>query len=84
MNEDPTIPVRTPAQLGNALQRYRRLAEATQAKIGGRAGIKQSAVSTLETGAPGVRLSTLFRLLAALDLELVVRKRKKSQHGPTA
>lgn len=80
----PEVTVRTAAQLGNALRRYRRAVGETQAATGVQAGIKQGAVSTLESGLQGTRLSTLFKLLAALDLELVVRKRPKGFHGPEA
>ncbi len=84
MKEDLNIPIRSAGQLGNALLRFRRQANATQAAIGSRAGVKQGAISTLERGASGVRLGTLFRVLAALDLELVVRRRKKGTDGPTS
>ena len=41
-------------------------------------GLRQEMVSKVETGQTGVKLATLFDLLAALDLELVIRPRSKS------
>jgi len=35
--------------------------------------LNQTTVSSIEQGAPGTRLETLFRMLAALDLEMVIR-----------
>ena len=70
--------VRNTAQLGAALFRFRKQISWTQRQVGERSSIKQSMVSQVEAGTPGTRLGTLFKLLAALDLELVVRNRKKS------
>lgn len=74
--------VRNPAQLGAALLRFRKLIPWTQRQTGERAGIKQSMVSLVESGAAGTSSETLFKLIAGLDLELVVRKRRKTSiHG---
>lgn len=72
------LAVRSPAQLGNALSRLRKIAGSTQMEVGLRAGVKQGGVSSVEAGAIGTRLGTVFKLLAALDLELVVRRRRKT------
>lgn len=69
---------RNPSQLGSALLRFRKRVSWTQQQVGERSGIKQSIVSQVESGTLGTRLGTLFKLLAALDLELVVRNRKKT------
>jgi HTH-type transcriptional regulator/antitoxin HipB len=70
--------VRNSTQLGASLLRFRKWVSLTQKEVGERSGIKQSIVSQVESGIPGTRLGTLFKLLAALDLELVVRSRKKT------
>lgn len=70
--------VRNPAQLGVALLRFRKQGAWTQRQAGERSGIKQSMVSQVESGIPGTRLQTLFKILAGLDLELMVRGRKKT------
>jgi HTH-type transcriptional regulator / antitoxin HipB len=69
--------VRTPKQLGNALRRVRASWPLTQSELGQRARLRQPTISTLEAGSPGVKLDTLFAVLAALDLELVLRPRSK-------
>jgi HTH-type transcriptional regulator/antitoxin HipB len=71
------IAVRSAAQLGNALARIRKLEGSTQSHVGEQAGIKQGGVSSVERGADGSRVGTIFKLLAALDLELVIRRRQK-------
>ena len=65
-------------QLGNAIHRFRKQAELTQSGVGEKSGVKQSIVSQIEQGAKGTRLGTLLKLLAALDLELVIRRRRKT------
>lgn len=70
--------IRNPIQLGAALLRFRKRLSWTQRETGERSGIKQSMVSQVESGTQGTRLGTLFKLLAALDLELVLRKRRKT------
>ena len=75
---NPEVVVRSPIQMGAALLRFRKLAPWTQQQAGSRAAIKQALVSRIEAGVPGTSLGTLFKLLAGLDLELVVRKRKKT------
>lgn len=69
---------RTPKQIGAVIQRQRRKLGQTQASLG--AGIKhrQATVSKLEAGEPGARLGTLLDVLAALNLEMVLRPRTKS------
>ncbi|HCU25353.1 MAG TPA: transcriptional regulator [Deltaproteobacteria bacterium] len=72
------VSARNPSQLGTALLRFRKLSLWTQQQSGDRAGVKQAMVSRVESGVSGTSLGTLFKLLAALDLELVVRKRRKT------
>ncbi len=78
--ENLEVPVRNSSQMGGGLLRFRKLDLLTQQQAGARAAIKQSVVSRVESGAPGTSLDTLFKLLAGLDLELVVRKRRKTQN----
>lgn len=70
--------VRNATQMGSALLRFRKQAQWTQQQTGERSGIKQSIVSQIESGATGTQLRTLFKLFAGLDLELVLRNRKKT------
>lgn len=70
--------IRTPQQLGPVLQGYRKGRSLTQADVGRTAGLPQSEISRLELDASGASVSRIFKLLAALDLELVVRLRGKN------
>ena len=70
---------RSPAHLGESLRRRRKLLGWSQEELARRSGVKQENLSAIENGAPGVRLATLFRILAALDLEFSVQERRKSE-----
>lgn len=66
---------RSPRQLGALVQRIRRERGLSQTEAAKLVGLRQEMVSRIETGQPGVRLSAVYDLLGALDLELVVRER---------
>jgi len=65
--------VTTSEALGEAIQRARTLKGLNQTEAGYPFNLSQRTVSSIEGGAPGTRLDTLFRMLAALDLEMVIR-----------
>lgn len=69
---------RTPKQIGEIVRRCRHALKQTQVQMGKQVRLRQATISKLETGEPGTRLSTLFDVLTALDLELVIRPRTKS------
>jgi HTH-type transcriptional regulator/antitoxin HipB len=68
-------PIKTPPQLGAVLQGYRRKRGLTQKDVGAKVGMTQKAVSKIELAPGRTGLRLIFKLLAALDLELVVRPR---------
>jgi len=70
-------PIRTPKQLGSALRRARRQADLGQQALGDRIELRQATISGLEAGEPGTQLRTLFAVLNALEMELVMRPRTK-------
>ena len=74
----PDIMARSEIDLGNALKRFRRHKKLTQRELGEKVGIRQATISSIEKGEPGTSLRTLALLLYALDLELVVKKRTKT------
>jgi len=49
----------------------------SQNQLAERTGLRQATISTLEAGDSNARLDTLTSMLAALDLELIVRDRTK-------
>ncbi len=66
--------------LGAAIKAKRKEKGLSQINVGQPVGIEQHTISKIEAGRPGVGIGTLFRVLASLELELVVRPRQKQ--GP--
>ena len=75
---DAGYPIKTPQQLGAVLQGFRKQRGLTQAQVARAGGLLQSAVSELELDSSTASLNRIFKLLAALDLELIVRSRGAS------
>lgn len=69
-------PIKTPQHLGMVLQGYRKEQGLTQEAVGEKVGMSQKAVSKIELAPGRAGLNLIFKLLAALDLELVVRPRR--------
>lgn len=67
--------VTSPALLAAALRDQRKLSKLTQTMTAEQIGIKQTTVSDFENRPESTKLDTLFKILAALDLELHVVKR---------
>lgn len=72
---DAGYPIKTPQQLGAVLQGFRQQRGLTQTQVARAGGLGQSAVSELELDSSTASLNRIFKLLAALNLELVVRPR---------
>ena len=66
---------RSPRQLGNIIQRARKQRGLTQTGLANLAGLRQELISKIEAGHEGAKLSSIYALFAALDLELVVETR---------
>lgn len=71
--------IHSPKLLGKAIRRWRKLKNLSQQEAGSPMKLEQSTVSTIEQGVPGTRIETLFRILAALDLEMVIRPKNNSK-----
>ncbi len=63
--------------LGHILRAARKQKGLSQAEAGKSVGIDQPTMSKIERGESNARIDTLFRLLAALDMELFLSPRKK-------
>ena len=75
--------ITSPRGLADALQQARKQQNQTQKTIGELAGTKQSTVSAFETSPEHARIETLFKLLSALNLELVLESRgQEPANGP--
>jgi HTH-type transcriptional regulator / antitoxin HipB len=65
-------------QFGQAVRNRRRALKLTQSALAKKVGSYQKTISKLEAGDSGVKLQTIFDVLAALDLELVIQPRSES------
>lgn len=61
--------------LGAELRNWRKANALTQAEVARRLGLAQKAISALETHPERSGVDRLMQVLAALDLELVIRPR---------
>lgn len=68
---------RNPDQIGTAIRAERRRRGHTQAALAAATRLRQATISAVEAGEAGTRLDTLLDLMAALDLELVIRPRTR-------
>ncbi len=69
---------RTPKQIGAEIRRYRRRKKLSQTELAAKTKLRQATISTLEKGQTGTQLRTLIDILAALELELVIRPRSSA------
>ena len=74
-------PVHTPRQLGQVLKGQRKSQHLTQAEAARSVGLLPKTVSKLELDPDTATLESLFKLLSALQLELVVRSKSTSSAG---
>ncbi|PKE29624.1 transcriptional regulator [Rahnella sp. AA] len=70
--------------LASALRNERKKRKLSQSKTAETMGLKQSTVSEFENYPDGTRLETLFKLLAALDLELQIAPRNSDPQDKTS
>ena len=66
-------PIRTLQQLGQVMEGVRKQHGWSQAELGARIGMRQAAISGIESDPSSTKLSRLHLMLSALGLELVVR-----------
>jgi HTH-type transcriptional regulator/antitoxin HipB len=71
---------RTQKQLAAEIRRYRKNGGLTQAHVAGLIDKRQATISSLESEGRGT-IETLFAVLSALNLELTVRPRSKSERA---
>lgn len=67
------FPVATPSQLGQVLRGFRRSQKLTQAQVARLGGLLPKTVSAVETSPSKVTFDSLYRVLSALNVELVLR-----------
>ena len=69
---------RSAKQLGLLIQRHRKARGLSQTDLADLAGLRQEMISKIESGQPGSRLSSIYHILAALDLEMTIQPRTKT------
>ncbi|MEK8088675.1 helix-turn-helix transcriptional regulator [Thermithiobacillus plumbiphilus] len=77
-------PVKTPEQLGDVLKGCRKDMRLTQKDAGAKVGLQQRSISEIENGTAHVSVERLFKLLSALEVDLVVRTRSGASSNQTA
>lgn len=71
------IPITSPETLGKVLRRYRKDLGLTQIEAGNKYNLPQKTISNIEAGLSGVQLGSVFRYMAALNLEMHLEPRNK-------
>lgn len=74
------LPITSPQMLGKMLRRYRKELGLTQIEAGSKFNIPQKTVSNIEAGLPGVRLSSVFKYMSALGLEMQLAYRNRNNN----
>ncbi len=72
----------TPEQLAAILRGRRQSNGLTQRQAGAQVGLLQKTVSSLETDPSGSSIASLYRLLSALELDLVLEHRPPGVREP--
>ena len=67
--------ITSPEMLAQAMHNQRKAKNLSQQAAAASIGVKQATLSAFENHPDGTRLETLFKLLAALDLELHLQQR---------
>jgi HTH-type transcriptional regulator/antitoxin HipB len=77
-----TAIITTPAQLAAVLRGRRATSRLTQKQAAAKVGLLPKTISVLESADPGrSSVDSLFKLLSALDVELVVQPRSSASSG---
>ena len=76
--------VHTPQQLAQALRSQRNSKQLTQKVAGTPVGLLPKTVSALESSPERSSVDSLFKLLSALEMELVLRPKSSEPYQPTS
>ena len=74
-------PIRTTQQLGLILQGYRKQSGLTQKQAASKVGMLPKTISGLEANPDNSSIASLFKLLSALDLELILQPKESGQNS---
>lgn len=73
--------IHTPGQLGKVLKGRRKTRGLTQKEVANLVGLLPKTVSGLESTPERNKVDSLFKLLSALDLELVISPKEKTNQA---
>ncbi len=71
--------IHNPGELALFIKSQRKRLKRNQTQLGEMVGLRQSTVSAFETNPEATKLDTLFRILAAADIEIELRPRDHSK-----
>jgi HTH-type transcriptional regulator/antitoxin HipB len=72
--------IHTPVELSVSIRNQRKKLKLSQTEVGELVGLKQKTISALENTPENVKLSTLFRVISALELEIKMTSKKESDN----
>lgn len=75
--------IRNNKEFGAIIRNARKKQNLRQIDLAKIAAVRQALISDLENGVTSARLDTVFKVLAALKLDLSVTDRKKADFDPT-
>lgn len=73
--------IRSPEDIGDLIHFLRKQRNLTQTELAKLTGIKQQTISAIENGLQQAEVKTLFSILSALNLEIVIRPRTQRTQG---
>ena len=73
--------ITSPKMLSHVIREFRYNDNVSQTDIAKLAGIKQATISAFENTPESTKIETLFKILTALELELVVQPRPSKQQA---
>jgi len=75
--------IRNNKELGEAVRRMRLKLDMRQVDLARKASVRQALISELENGVISAKLDTVIKVLAALEMDLSVIPRRKTEFDPT-
>ncbi len=72
----------TPQQLGQVLKNCRKKRQLTQGAVGSKVGVRQSQISVIEAQGAKATVETLYKVISALGLKLVLRDIEDPESPP--